>query len=156
MSDELKQIDALQDQALAELAGISTADGLEKFRIKYLGAKGLLKDAMTLLAKVPPDQKCAVGQRVNGAKEKITSAFEAVRQTISSGAADVGQAVDVTEPGRELKVGNRHLLMKVVDELTELFGRMGFAIASGPEVEDEFHNFVALNIPESHPVRSAG
>lgn len=153
MSDELKQIDALHDQALAELAGISTADGLEKFRIKYLGTKGLVKDAMTLLAEVPSDQKRAVGQRVNGVKQAIIAAFDAARVTISSGPAETGQAADVTEPGRELKVGNRHLLMKVVDELTELFGRMGFAIASGPEVEDEFHNFIALNIPESHPAR---
>jgi phenylalanyl-tRNA synthetase alpha chain len=94
-----------------------------------------------------------VGQRLNAVKEKITSAFEAARHAGSAGAADATQAADVTEPGRPLQVGNRHLLMKVVDELTELFGRMGFAIASGPEVEDEFHNFVALNIPESHPAR---
>src|SRR5205085_8919677 len=61
--------------------------------------------------------------------------------------------VDVTEPGLQPQVGNRHILMKVIDELTELFGRMGFSVATGPEVEDEFHNFVALNIPESHPAR---
>jgi len=153
MSDELKQIDALLEVALAELKGVSTAAGLEKYRIKYLGTKGLVKDLMTLLAKVPREQKPAVGQRVNAVKEKITSAFDAVRDAISAGASAVAQAEDVTEPGRVLQVGNRHLLMKVVDELTELFGRMGFALASGPEVEDEFHNFVALNIPESHPAR---
>ena len=153
MSEELKQIDALLDQALTELKAVSTADGLEKFRIKYLGTKGQVKDLMTLLAKVPREQKPAVGQRVNSVKEKITAAFDAARDAISSRTVDTAQAADVTEPGRVLEVGNRHLLMKVVDELTELFGRMGFAIASGPEVEDEFHNFVALNIPESHPAR---
>jgi phenylalanyl-tRNA synthetase alpha chain len=153
MSEELKQIDVLLEQALAESKGLSTADGLEKFRIKYLGTKGLVKDLMTLLAKVPREQKPAVGQRLNAVKEKITSAFDAAREAISAGASDAAQAADVTEPGRVLNIGNRHLLMKVVDELTELFGRMGFAIASGPEVEDEFHNFVALNIPESHPAR---
>jgi phenylalanyl-tRNA synthetase alpha chain len=153
MSDELKQIDGLQAAALAELASISTSDGLEKFRIKYLGTKGLVKDLMTLLAKVPKEQKRDIGQRVNAVKDAIAAAFEAVRVSISSGAADSAQAVDVTEPGKPLQIGNRHILMKVVDELTELFGRMGFAVAAGPEVEDEFHNFVALNIPESHPAR---
>jgi phenylalanyl-tRNA synthetase alpha chain len=153
MSDELKQIDDLQSQALAELAGISTPDALEKFRIKYLGTKGLIKDQMTLLAKVPKEQKREVGQRVNAVQDAIKAAFEASRTSISAGAADSSQAIDVTEPGKVLEVGNRHLLMKVVDELTELFGRMGFAVAAGPEVEDEFHNFVALNIPESHPAR---
>src|SRR5947199_2525392 len=62
-------------------------------------------------------------------------------------------AEDVTEPGKRPQIGNRHILMTVIDELTELFGRMGFSVASGPEVEDEFHNFVALNIPEQHPAR---
>jgi len=102
---------------------------------------------------VPKEQKRAVGQRVNAVKDAITAAFEASRTSLAAGAGDSSQAVDVTEPGKVLEVGNRHLLMKVVDELTELFGRMGFAVAAGPEVEDEFHNFIALNIPESHPAR---
>jgi phenylalanyl-tRNA synthetase alpha chain len=72
---------------------------------------------------------------------------------LSGGGAVSKDAIDVTEPGLRPQVGNRHILMKVVDELTELFGRMGFAVAAGPEVEDEFHNFIALNIPRQHPAR---
>jgi phenylalanyl-tRNA synthetase alpha chain len=153
MADELKQIDDLVVAALGEVADVSDSDALEKFRIKYLGTKGAVKDLMALLGKVPRDQKPMVGQRVNAAKEQITLAFEARREGLSARQTLAGDAVDVTEPGWPLQLGNRHLLMKVVDELTELFGRMGFSIASGPEVEDEFHNFIALNIPESHPAR---
>jgi phenylalanyl-tRNA synthetase alpha chain len=153
MADELKQIDDLVAAALAEVATVTSSDELERFRIKYLGTKGAVKDLMTLLAKVPPEQKRTVGQRANAAKEMVTSAYEARRESLASQKATASDAADVTEPGRPLQIGNRHLLMKVVDELTELFGRMGFSIATGPEVEDEFHNFVALNIPESHPAR---
>jgi len=112
-----------------------------------------VKGLMTLLGQVPREQKPEVGQRVNAVKDRLTTAFEARKQALAGGAGDHRDYVDVTEPGRKPELGNRHILMKVVDELTELFGRMGFAVASGPEVEDEFHNFVALNIPDSHPAR---
>ncbi len=153
MSDELQQIERLAEEAESELAGVSTTAELEQFRIKYLGAKGAVKGLMNLLGQVPREQKPAVGQRVNAVKGRITMAFDARMQAIASGASVDRDAVDVTEPGIPLPVGGRHILMKVIDELTELFGRMGFAVASGPEVEDDFHNFVALNIPESHPAR---
>jgi phenylalanyl-tRNA synthetase alpha chain len=89
---------------------------------------------------------------VNATSDEVTAAFEARKSSLGAPAA-AGPIEDVTEPGRRPALGNRHILMKVVDELTELFGRMGFAVAAGPEVEDEFHNFVALNIPRSHPAR---
>jgi phenylalanyl-tRNA synthetase alpha chain len=94
-----------------------------------------------------------VGQRVNAVKDQVTAAFEARKSEMSAGAASPAMTEDVTEPGKRPEIGNRHILMTVTDELTELFGRMGFSVASGPELEDEFHNFVALNIPESHPAR---
>ena len=152
MSDVFAQIDQLLQQALTELAGLSSADALEQFRIKFLGQSGLLKSSMKLLGQAPKEQKPVLGQRLNAVKEQITAAFDARRDSIAaaSGPAD---EIDVTEPGRPLRLGNRHILMKVIDELTDLFGRMGFSVAGGPEVEDEFHNFVALNIPESHPAR---
>src|SRR5688572_18600547 len=155
MSDAIAQIDALQRQAEDELRATGTADALEQFRIKYLGTKGSVKGLSKLIGAAPPAEKPAVGQRVNAAKDQLTAAFEARKAELSQGAAGaVGKdAVDVTEPGLRPQIGRRHILMQVVDELTELFGRMGFAVATGPEVEDEFHNFVALNIPESHPAR---
>jgi phenylalanyl-tRNA synthetase alpha chain len=107
---------------------------------------------MPLLGQAPKDQKPALGQRINSLKEQITASFEA-RQVALASTAVGKDAEDVTEPGLRPSIGNRHILMKVANELTELFSRMGFSLASGPEVEDEFHNFIALNIPKSHPAR---
>jgi phenylalanyl-tRNA synthetase alpha chain len=157
MADAPARIDETLSQGLAELAAARSADGLEAWRIKYLGTKGLVKGLMDLLREVPREQKPAVGQRVNAVRDQLASAYEArkheVGRTAGATAGDARDAVDVTEPGLQPQIGNRHILMKTIDELVELFGRMGFAVASGPEVEDEFHNFVALNIPESHPAR---
>ena len=153
MSDALAQIDRIAESAEAELAGVADAAGLEQYRIEFLGSNGLIKNLTKLIGDAPKDQKRGVGQRVNEIKGRIEQAFEARKQEIAQRATGDRDHLDVTEPGLRPRIGNRHILMKVIDELTELFGRMGFAIATGPEVEDEFHNFVALNIPESHPAR---
>jgi phenylalanyl-tRNA synthetase alpha chain len=152
MSAVDQEIQSLVDAALAELSAVTSADALEAFRIKYLGTKGKLKDLMSLLGKVPKEEKPAVGQRVNAAKTQITAAFESKQANLGP-AVSTAPRVDVTEPGVRPSLGRRHILMQVVNELTDLFARMGFAVAAGPEVEDDFHNFVALNIPESHPAR---
>jgi phenylalanyl-tRNA synthetase alpha chain len=151
-ADIVAQIEQLSNEADQELTAVTDPAALEQFRIKYLGTKGRIKGAMTLLAQVSKDQKPLVGQRVNALKDRITAAFEQRKTQLSSG-APVQTTEDVTEPGRRPQIGNTHILMKVTDELTELFGRMGFSVATGPEVEDEFHNFIALNIPKSHPAR---
>lgn len=153
MPDVLEQIQSLAKQAADELIAVKGAGDLEAFRIKFLGTKGHLKDLMKLLGSVPKEEKPALGQKINSVKDEVTAAFEAKKAELTASGAGSKDAIDVTEPGRALEVGNRHILMKVVDELTELFGRMGFAVASGPEVEDEFHNFIALNIPRQHPAR---
>lgn len=152
MSDVLEQIDAVAKQAEDEIGGVGSADALEQFRIKYLGTKGAIKHLMSLLGQVPREQKPAVGQKVNAVKQQVTGLYEQRKGSLGSGAA-VKPMEDVTLPGIDPQIGNRHILMKVVNELTDLFGRMGFAVAEGPELEDEFHNFVALNIPPSHPAR---
>jgi phenylalanyl-tRNA synthetase alpha chain len=153
--DVMTQIEQLERSADDELRAVKDAVGLEQYRIKYLGANGQLKAAMKWLGQVGKVQKPAVGQRLNAVKGAITSAFEAREKEIAvGGGGAVGKdTVDVTEPGRRPQIGAKHLLMQVADELVELFSRMGFAVATGPEVEDEFHNFVALNIPEQHPAR---
>jgi phenylalanyl-tRNA synthetase alpha chain len=137
--------------ALAELTAAKNAAELEGWRIKYISSKAT-KDLMAPLASAPREQKREIGQKLNGVKDQLNSSFEKRKGELSEsqGGKD---ALDVTEPGRRPAIGNRHILMKVIDELTDLFGKMGFSVASGPEVEDEFHNFVALNIPESHPAR---
>ena len=104
------------------------------------------------MGKVAKELKPQVGQQLNTLKNEISGAFEERKNALGSGQA-AGPQVDLTEPGKRPAIGNEHILIKVTNELTELFGRMGFSTAAGPEVEDEFHNFVALNIPESHPAR---
>lgn len=153
MTDVLTQIDQVQQEADRDLAAVASAEALEAFRIQYLGSKGRIKGLMKLLGTVGKADRPAVGQRVNAFQSQVTDAFEAKRAAIEGSAEADRDAVDVTEPGRPPHVGHLHLLNRVADELVELFGRMGFTVASGPEVEDEFHNFVALNIPESHPAR---
>jgi phenylalanyl-tRNA synthetase alpha chain len=153
MADALAQIEEVARMAETELADIQDAASLEKYRIKFLGSNGLTKSLTLLIREAAKDQKRAIGQRVNEVNKKIEENFKACGEGLSKDASSDRDYVDVTEPGRQPQIGNRHILMKVVDELTELFGRMGFSIATGPEVEDEFHNFVALNIPESHPAR---
>jgi phenylalanyl-tRNA synthetase alpha chain len=152
MADVIEQIEQVQKQAESELYAVQNSSDLEQFRVKYLGSNGQLKSLMKLLGQVPPEQKPVLGQRLNGLSERVRTAFEQKRSEVS-GAVAGGPVEDVTEPGLPPQIGNAHILMKVTDELTELFGRMGFSVASGPEVEDEFHNFVALNIPPSHPAR---
>ena len=153
MSDVFAEIEALRSEALAELEQAQGADAVEAFRIRYLGTKGKLKDAMKLLGKAAPADKPKLGQAVNAAKVEITSAFDAKQSVAAESTADSRDAIDVTEPGDRRIVGRPHVISKVVDELLELFGRLGFATATGPELEDDWHNFVALNIPASHPAR---
>jgi phenylalanyl-tRNA synthetase alpha chain len=152
MADALAEIEELSKQADADLAAAGDAAALEAFRIKYLGTKGRIRGLTKLIGKAAAADRPAFGQRVNALSERVEAAFAARQQSQSAGES-TGVMVDVTEPGIVPPVAPRHILMRVIDELTDLFARMGFATASGPEVEDEFHNFVALNIPESHPAR---
>jgi phenylalanyl-tRNA synthetase alpha chain len=153
MSDALMKIDEVAARATADLAAANTPDQLEQFRIRYLSQNGEVKALMQLIKTAPGDQKKLVGQRANAVKDQTQSAFDEKHAAVSAAASAGQDAVDVTEPGARPAVGNRHVLTKVIDELTDLFGRMGFATAAGPEVEDDFHNFIALNIPPQHPAR---
>ena len=152
MPQPIEQIEEVSARADAELAAVKSPAELEQFRIKYLGSKGEIKGLMKLLGGLPKEEKPAFGQKVNALSDRVSNAFEARKTDVGSG-SQPAIAEDVTEPGKRPQLGNRHILMQVIDELTELFGRMGFTVASGPELEDEFHNFVALNIPKSHPAR---
>lgn len=153
MADVSDEIVALQNEALAELETAANLDSFEQWRIKYVGTKGKLKDAMKLLGKAAPAEKPALGQKINAVKVALESAAEAKKSALSSSAAGDRDAIDVTEGAKKPVTGRPHVINKVVDELLELFGRLGFTAATGPELEDDWHNFVALNIPESHPAR---
>jgi phenylalanyl-tRNA synthetase alpha chain len=152
MDDPIAYIDEVLKRGWSDLDEVKTAAELEAFRIKYLGSKGEIKNLSDLIAKVPKEQKRFVGQKINTSKNEFQTAYDARRSQLAVGTPHE-MTEDVTEPGLRPQIGNRHILMTVTDELTELFGRMGFTVASGPELEDEFHNFIALNIPKSHPAR---
>jgi phenylalanyl-tRNA synthetase alpha chain len=157
LSAMLNDLKRLESDGLAELQSVATVDALEAWRIKYLGTKGALKAITPRLKDVPKEQKPAVGQRLNEVKTALESAFEQKKDAVSREAASGGGGpfIDVTVPGHAMGEGRRHILSRTIDEITEVFARMGFSAASGPELEDEWHNFTALNIPAHHPAREA-
>ena len=148
----LKEIDQLETKAIGELDLANGSEGLEAWRIAYLGTKGALKGLMPRLKDVSREEKPAVGKRLNEIKATLESAFNARKDSLAAGVSQ-GPTVDVTQPAPAGVDGRRHVLSRTIDEVTEVFARMGFASATGPEVEDEWHNFNALNIPADHPAR---
>ena len=152
----LKTLDEIGSAGLAELGNVTDAEALEAWRIAYLGTKGRLKAAMAGLKDVPREEKPAVGKRLNEVKSALEQAFEARKSELGgAGAGPRGRVVDMTEPGliRTESVGRRHIILRVRDELVDVFARLGFEVAHGPELEDDEHNFVKLNIPPDHPAR---
>ena len=150
----LEKIEELECEAQTDLAAVTNAEELERFRITYLGTKGSVKKLMGLVKEVPADQKRAFGQGANAFRQKLNEAFDQCKARIEAGGtAGDKPHVDVTEPGLPPRMGRQHVITQTITDLVEVFGRMGFDVATGPEVEDEHHNFVALNIPEDHPAR---
>jgi len=150
----LEKITELESQADADLAAVEDADALEQFRIKYLGSKGAMKELMGLIKEVPGDQKKAFGQGANALRQKLQEAFEAKKAELGGDKPEArGPMLDVTEPGLPPTMGRQHVINQTIGDLVEVFGRMGFDVATGPEIEDDHHNFIALNIPEAHPAR---
>ncbi len=149
-------LDQLLTDAHTDLAAAASAPALEAFRIKYLGAKGLLKDAADFLKTLPGPDKRAFGQRMNEVKNQLTAAYEEKKSAAPAAPSTVA-GIDITEPGRlafaDYRPGSLHIITQTINELVALFARMGFSVAEGPEVEDDFHNFEALNIPKIHPAR---
>ena len=152
-------VDGLLAEARASLQSVDSLEALEAFRIQFTGAKnGALKSLQKLLGAVPPEHKPAAGKRFNQAREAIeqllTEATDKVSQA-SSGKpkSSTGPLVDPTLPGLRPRIGVLHPITQTLEHLKEIMGRLGFNVTEGPEIEDEWHNFVALNIPEDHPAR---
>lgn len=148
----LAKLDELEKAALEALSAAADEDAIESWRIANLGTKGALKAMMPQLKDVPKEEKPAVGKRLNEVKNALEAAFKARKGSMGK-AAPAGPVVDVTQPSPEMPDGRRHVLSRTIEEITEVFARMGFTAVSGPEVEDEWHNFTALNIPSDHPAR---
>ncbi|MDP6154076.1 MAG: phenylalanine--tRNA ligase subunit alpha [Phycisphaeraceae bacterium] len=151
----LDRIAQLESEAMADLGAVFDADALEQFRIKYLGSKGAVKALLGSIKDVPKDEKRAFGQGANALCEKVQQQFDEKKASLSAGAPaqSADPTIDVTVPGLPPRMGREHIITQTISELSEVFGRMGFDIVTGPEVEDEYHNFVALNIPREHPAR---
>ena len=155
MSHEMiQQFEAVGKKALEKLREVRDANSLEQFRIEFLSRKGEVTALLGQLGKLPKELKPIAGQLANKIKNDVTEAFEQAKAKVNDGAKTAtGPLCDVTLPGRSPNLGGSHLITRTINELLDIFARMGFEVGYGPEVEDEYHNFVALNIDPSHPAR---
>jgi phenylalanyl-tRNA synthetase alpha chain len=141
----------IETEALNAFQTADNPDAVEAARIRFLGTKGVLKDVMAAMKDVPPAEKRDYGQAANRLKNAITEAWESAKARTATVVS--GPKLDITLPGVHQHYGHEHVLNATMRELTRIFQRLGFMPVSGPEVEDEFHNFEALNIPLGHPAR---
>lgn len=128
------------------------ATELENFRIKFLGTKGIVKQLSTEMKNVAPDQRKEAGMLLNSFKQLAEGKFDSFKD-MQQARAGKGPAVDITLPGSPLPIGTRHPLRIVENEIVSIFEKIGFSVATGPEIEDDWHNFTSLNMPEHHPAR---
>jgi phenylalanyl-tRNA synthetase alpha chain len=146
----------LREAARAEIGGAASEDALEAIRLKYLGRKGSLNGLLRELGQLPAEERPAMGALANEVKDAVASALDARKDALAAARlADslAHERLDVTLPGRARPRGHVHPLRAMEDEIVDVFVAMGFQVADGPEIEDDFHNFEALNIPRDHPAR---
>ncbi len=146
----LEKIKALQQEI--ETLTVQCKEEAEEMRIKYLSKKGLIGQLFNDFRTVAPEQKKKMGQVINDLKNFATEKINDLKQQFEE-AANPGEGLDLTLPGEALKTGTRHPLSIIRNEITGIFARLGFTIAEGPEIEDDWHVFSALNFPEEHPAR---
>jgi phenylalanyl-tRNA synthetase alpha chain len=150
-------LSALVEQALADVDSTANIAALDEVRVRFLGKKGLLTELLKGLGKLSADERPAAGQRINDAKTSIQTALEMHRIRLDQAALELELAkgtIDVTLPGRGQEPGSLHPVTRTRLRIEQIFAQAGFQVASGPEVEDDFHNFEALNIPKNHPARA--
>ncbi|QXE92128.1 phenylalanine--tRNA ligase subunit alpha [Geomonas subterranea] len=150
------KLEALLQEALSELGQASTEEGLQELRVKYLGKKGALTGIMKGLGGLSPEERPLVGQVVNTVKAKLEEALDARSVAVREAAKAqrlAAEKIDVTLPGRKRPLGSKHPITLVTEEICSIFAALGFAVAEGPEIELDFYNFEALNLPKDHPAR---
>ena len=145
-----EKIDEIKQKIVAST--ISNGEELESFRIKYLGSKGIIKDLFSSLKEVANEQKREVGQLLNGLRTLAQEKFDTRKEELVSEEGEENK-LDVSRPGDQIEIGARHPLSLVRSEIIEIFSRIGFSVSEGPEIEDDWHNFSALNFPPEHPAR---
>jgi len=150
-------MDDLRDKYLAAIAGAGDESTLEDLRVQAVGKKGEISLKMRELGKMTPEERQVMGPKLNALKDEINSALAAKKQALSDAALDErlrAEWLDVTLPARGRRMGTIHPVSQVTEEVTAIFADMGFAVAEGPQVESDWHNFDALNIPGHHPARA--
>jgi phenylalanyl-tRNA synthetase alpha chain len=153
----MQQLDEVIAKAQAEIESVNDAAALDELRVQYLGKKGFFTEQMKTLGSLSAAERPAAGALINQAKEQVQSALNAKREAFQNAELNqklAAETVDVTLPGRRLENGGLHPVTRTIERIERLFGELGFAVATGPEIEDDFHNFDALNIPAHHPART--
>jgi len=146
------RIDQLKKEA--KKFALSTEEELEQFRLKFLAKKGEITALFNDFKNVPKEDKKSVGQLINELKIELSSLYDRAKETLSSSGETVkDEGIDLSLPGPQLSFGSRHPLSIVQNKMTDIFLKMGFSLSEGPEIEDDWHNFSALNFPDNHPAR---
>lgn len=144
------------DEMMAAIEAEQPGDlgALEQFRIKYLGSKNIIKPLFGEIRNIPNEDKKAYGQRVNAVKEAAEQKFQQLKQQLEMAAEDAAvQDIDLTAPGEPMPLGSRHPIALTMNRIIRIFERIGFVVADDREIEDDWHNFTAMNTPEDHPAR---
>ena len=152
----IESLDQILSEASAKLATVQDIDGLEAARVEFLGAKnGRIKNAQKEMGQVAGPDKPAAGKKFNETRASLELAFQTATERLGAGTKSqaTGPLPDATLPGLRPRLGHLHPITQTMEHLKEIMGRLGFSVTEGPEVEDDWHNFVALNIPEDHPAR---
>ncbi len=134
-------------------AEIKSPEELEQFRITYLGNKGKMKDLFALMKEVPAEERKNFGQALNTLKQEAETRYESLKRQFDSASSKSSAKIDLTLPGDPVELGSRHPVSIVRNKINDIFASMGYTIADGPEIEDDWHNFTALNFPHDHPAR---
>ena len=153
----MQQLDEVIAKAQAEIEGVKDAAALDELRVQYLGKKGFFTEQRKTRGTATAEERPPAGPWINQAKDQVQSALNAKREPFQSAELNqklAAETIDVTLPGRRLENGGLHPVTRTIERIERLFGELGFAVATGPEIEDDFHNFDALNIPAHHPARS--
>jgi len=155
-TDMKEQLAALQAEALEDVEKAETTDDLQQINVTYLGRKGSLTSVLRGMGKLPKEERPIVGELANKVRAEITKAIDAKKETLATVAMVEKlkeETIDVTLPGRPVQVGGPHILTSIIEEIEDLFIGLGFEVREGPEVETDYYNFEALNLPKGHPAR---
>ena len=153
----MSEIDQLSKQALTDIASANSPEALESLRVSLLGKSGSITQQLKSLGTLPPDQRKGAGEAINRARDAIGEALAARKIELDAVALEARLAtetIDITLPGRDAARGGVHPVSRTLERITDLFGRLGYELSDGPEIEDDWHNFEALNFPPHHPARA--